>query len=990
MRGRSITSRLRRACVAFTLVAPLLALPRAAGAATPFPDGASLTVRGGGWGHGHGMSQYGAFAQAEAGRTYEEILRSYYSGVAIESRANVTMRVLLRSGGATIVGGPEHYVAAWEGGDVIRPRTDEYPYTRVRPGTDGYMVVYRGPSPDGPWDRVRAAQADVLFTSESGIVPVWLNGRTEYYRGTVEAHRHDENSIYTIDRLSMDQYLYGVVPREMPASWPMKALKAQAVAARSYSAWKRRNSPSNAYDICATTSCQVYRGYGVREPGGSLQVLEHPRTNQAVDETSGMTMIDPDEGPIFAEYHSSSGGHTSQGSRSYLAPRADAWDAEHSPYNRWATDLPVARIENQWPQVGELTGIGSVARDGDGPWGGRVTSLKLTGTDGAVTVSGDTFRSAMGLRSTLFTIVVYDAAVAEAPAEVTVAPGGIARATIRMRNTGETTWPVGSTVVLGARGGSPFRATDWLGEALAASLAADVTGGDDRVSPGEVAEVRFTIAAPAGAASGLTSADFTLNARGVGWFGAAATLPIRIATAGDAHLGSNRVGNASFEAASDGAPAAWQIPADAMLVPGAADGKRALRMPGNPDGARATLATLGIAGDAGERYTFAVWNRSVGTSPDGGPIEASVRFVHADGSTTVAETTFPSGPHGWRAREIDVVVPAAFTDVVVRLRVERQAGAVWWDRVRLVRQELRNGSFERGDDAPLDWTLDGATAASGITTRYVRAGRASLQLGALPGSVIAASQTLELAGPAGDLVRVGGWSRSAGTARDGGDVKLQVAFEHPDGSVTRRDVRFPRTPHDWRYAERLVAVSAAYDRVTLRAVVARQSGTAWFDDLVLAPHAQAATLSANPGFELGAPAPGEWRLVNAAGVAGIAALAREGVASLRIEGSTAEARKAVQSLPLAGAAGDAFTLLGWNTTRRSSRDGGAVEVRATFRYADGADETFTLAFPRGEHDWMRRTASIAASKPYVGVTIAVVYAKQSGAAWFDGIRLLPA
>src|SRR5690606_36180336 len=104
---------------------------------------------------------------------------------------------------------------------------------------------------------------------------------------------------------------------------------------------------------------------------------------------------------------SSSGGWTSAGSVPYLAAVEDPYDGwAGNPVHDWRTRVADTALERAWPRIGDLTGLTVTRRDGNGEWGGRVASLTVSGTKGRVTVSGDTFRSVLGLRSTWLTFRV--------------------------------------------------------------------------------------------------------------------------------------------------------------------------------------------------------------------------------------------------------------------------------------------------------------------------------------------------------------------------------------------------------------------------------------------------------------------------------------------------------------------------------------------------------------------------------------------------------
>jgi SpoIID/LytB domain protein len=198
----------------------------------------------------------------------------------------------------------------------------------------------------------------------------------------------------TVNVLSMDDYVRGVIPREMPASWQPEAVKAQAVAARTYATWSRGQFPTRYYQICDTSYCQVYGGAGA----------EDPRSNAAVTATANQ-ILTYDGQPAFTQFSSSSGGWTSAGSVPYLAAKADPYDDyDGNPVHAWTTELGAAKIERAYPAVGTLQGIQVTRRDGNGDWKGRVWTLVLQGSKNDVTVSGDAFRARFGLRSSWFTV----------------------------------------------------------------------------------------------------------------------------------------------------------------------------------------------------------------------------------------------------------------------------------------------------------------------------------------------------------------------------------------------------------------------------------------------------------------------------------------------------------------------------------------------------------------------------------------------------------
>jgi SpoIID/LytB domain protein len=218
------------------------------------------------------------------------------------------------------------------------------------------------------------------------------------YRGRLRAAAPSPGSPArdTVNVLSLDSYLKGVVPQEIPASWSREAVRAQAVAARTYAAYERAHPHGGHYQLCDTWSCQVYGGYDV----------EHPASNQAIDDTRGQVLL-AGGGPAFTQFASSSGGWTSAGSVSYLPAREDPYDGwAGNPVHSWSLRVQDTALEKAWPAIGNLTKIVVNRRDGNGDWGGRLREITLIGARNRVRIDGDTFRALLGLRSTWVTFGV--------------------------------------------------------------------------------------------------------------------------------------------------------------------------------------------------------------------------------------------------------------------------------------------------------------------------------------------------------------------------------------------------------------------------------------------------------------------------------------------------------------------------------------------------------------------------------------------------------
>jgi SpoIID/LytB domain protein len=203
----------------------------------------------------------------------------------------------------------------------------------------------------------------------------------------------------TVNVLTMQAYLRGVVPLEMPASWSPAAVQAQSVAARTYAAWSRAFPRRTHYDICDTTSCQVYGGVAA----------EHPLSDAAVEATDKQVLL-RDGAPAFTQFSASSGGWTAAGSVPYLVAQEDPYDGwSGNAVHDWKVAFTDRDLEKRYPRLGDLRRITVVTRDGAGDWGGRVGTLRLVGSKGTVTVSGDSARWTLGLRSTYVTFRVREA-----------------------------------------------------------------------------------------------------------------------------------------------------------------------------------------------------------------------------------------------------------------------------------------------------------------------------------------------------------------------------------------------------------------------------------------------------------------------------------------------------------------------------------------------------------------------------------------------------
>ncbi|CAI9405272.1 SpoIID/LytB domain-containing protein [Nocardioides sp. T2.26MG-1] len=359
------------------------------------PASATITVKGHGYGHGHGMSQYGAEGAARQGLTHRQIAEFYYPGTEWGTSKGLVTVLLTADTSDDLV------VAARPGltvrdtaveGRLALPENGAQRW-RVAVGRDGVnRVSYR----DRRWHAWKVLEGQGEFYAAGEPITLLTPSGERSYRGRLRVGVTASGDRVTVNALALESYLKGVVPLEIPASWSTEAVRAQAVAARTYASYERRHPQSSAYQLCDTWSCQVYGGVDA----------EYPASNRAVDATAG-TILTSDGQPAFTQFGSSNGGWTSAGSVPYLPAKVDPYDGwSGNPVHTWTTATDDSRLERAWPAVGNLTRIAVTARDGNGDWGGRVRSIALRGTAGRVVVSGDTFRAVLGLRSTWLTFKV--------------------------------------------------------------------------------------------------------------------------------------------------------------------------------------------------------------------------------------------------------------------------------------------------------------------------------------------------------------------------------------------------------------------------------------------------------------------------------------------------------------------------------------------------------------------------------------------------------
>jgi stage II sporulation protein D len=266
------------------------------------------------------------------------------------------------------------------------------------------------------------AQKINVISAENGQKAL-IEVNRQHYRGNIEIHRTvGKSGLTVVNTLPVDEYLYSVVAKEMSPDWNKEALKAQAVAARTYAMVNQNKYHGDGYGIGATPDCQIYVGAD----------SEAAETNAAVDETSGLVVTYQDK-LIDAAFHSSGGGYTENsenvwgGVLPYLRGVVD-YD-QKMPNYRWEKQLTPSQVDVALAKGGIAIGpiqafelshfTGQPENEPDRGISGRVKTLRLIGSAGSVEITGSKLRSLLGLHSTLFDIQIMLPSKPELEFEIT-------------------------------------------------------------------------------------------------------------------------------------------------------------------------------------------------------------------------------------------------------------------------------------------------------------------------------------------------------------------------------------------------------------------------------------------------------------------------------------------------------------------------------------------------------------------------------------------
>lgn len=251
-----------------------------------------------------------------------------------------------------------------------------------------------------------------VYSGPISIIPLgnakiilFINGQKYRYRGKIEIRKNSNSQkLDIINEIGIEEYLYGVLKKEISPNWPMEALKAQAVAARTFALFNLNKYLENGYDICSSTNSQAYGGVN----------HENPITTKAVDATRGLVMLYEGK-PINAVYHSDSGGYTEDSENvwgsaiPYLRSVESKYEEIVSPpYHSWTFTLTQEELINKLKQKGyQIEAVKSI-EPVEVSKTGRIIKLAIfSDNQEIINLKANEFRNIIGfelIRSTLFQI----------------------------------------------------------------------------------------------------------------------------------------------------------------------------------------------------------------------------------------------------------------------------------------------------------------------------------------------------------------------------------------------------------------------------------------------------------------------------------------------------------------------------------------------------------------------------------------------------------
>ena len=386
-----------------------------------------VTFYGKGWGHGIGLSQWGAQGWAEGATgvrlSGEQIVAKYFPLATLGTQpVTKPFRVLLSAPSTGCVGRTIANVAHMSSAGGMRLVNDADPsvvYLETAPGQSVRFGVYHGTV----LVAVDESTGRVVFSGEDDSLtliptqwwdPIGVREKGLEYRGNILVQVRDEGMLRVVNYVGSDDYMQGALPGEMPSGWEMEALRAQAITARTYVAWRQATAGDRTWDVRDDTADQCYGGHS----------FESPRTTAAVASTAAMILSYAGQ-PIRALYSSANGGITENVGCVLEAERvngswrcAEGWpylSIVNDPAEALAYDARGGMPHGLWSEsfsgqtiralIADEYGVdigGFVAMEFNESPGGRPISVRVRGTAATVDLKGDRFlRTVLGLKSTL-------------------------------------------------------------------------------------------------------------------------------------------------------------------------------------------------------------------------------------------------------------------------------------------------------------------------------------------------------------------------------------------------------------------------------------------------------------------------------------------------------------------------------------------------------------------------------------------------------------
>lgn len=266
--------------------------------------------------------------------------------------------------------------------------------------------------------RVSGDAEYVMVTPISSLKCKTIKIGKRLYRGSMLINNKNVKAgrINVINKVNLEEYLYSVVPSEMPASWKIEALKAQAIAARTYAVKHMGKHSKYGFDLCNSVDCQAYNGYSAENP-------KYPNSNKAVDDTRGQLIYYKNQ-LIDAVFFSCSGGRTESSENvwgtavPYLKGVDDSYEPKNASYSSWIQEITSSQLKSilkaKKVDIGDIINCKADSVSDNG----RVLSLTVIGTSGTKTYKESSISALLGLKSTCFTIKIKKTTVSNSGTSV--------------------------------------------------------------------------------------------------------------------------------------------------------------------------------------------------------------------------------------------------------------------------------------------------------------------------------------------------------------------------------------------------------------------------------------------------------------------------------------------------------------------------------------------------------------------------------------------